>query len=88
LAALAAFNAAVPDRYLPITTAAMDLAAEMWAQARQRGTPTAGPRALDVDVILAARVLSAGYLPGGFVVDTSNLAHLSQYVPADLWQNI
>lgn len=88
VAALAAFNAAVPDRYLPITTAAMDLAAELWARARQFGAPTADPQALDVDVILAAQVLSAGYAPGSFVVATSNVAHLSQFVPADHWQNI
>src|SRR5688572_28994142 len=38
--------------YLPITTEAMLLAADLWAQARNAGTPTGDPKKLDVDVIL------------------------------------
>ena len=86
--ALAASNRAVPGRYLPVTTQALDLAAELWADARRKGVPTADPHALDVDVILAAQVLSAGYQPADFVVATSNVAHLSQFVPADVWSNL
>lgn len=41
--------------YRPITTETMLLAAEFWAQARNGGTPTADPKALDGDVILARR---------------------------------
>src|SRR5579871_1387711 len=33
-------------RYVPITTAAMLLAADLWAQARQQGIPTADEKAL------------------------------------------
>jgi predicted nucleic acid-binding protein len=84
----AKFAHATPDRYLPLNTSAMDLAAELWSQARQRGTPTAHPQALDIDVILAAQTLSAGLNPRDFVVATSNLGHLSQFVPVDLWENI
>ena len=69
-------------RYIPITTAAMMLAAEMWATARRRGRPTADVHALDVDVILAAQVLSSGHDPSAFVVATTNITHLSQFVPA------
>lgn len=32
--------------YLPLTTAAMRRAAELWAQARQQGQPTAGDRTM------------------------------------------
>jgi predicted nucleic acid-binding protein len=88
VAALDAFNRAVTGRYLPITTDAMELAPELWADARRRGTPTAHPHALDVDVILAAQVLSRGLKPADFVVATTNMAHLSQFVPAELWSSI
>lgn len=88
LAALAAFNAAVPGRFLPLTTKAIDLAAELWAQARQHGRPTADPHALDIDVILAAQVLTAGHSPTDFVVATSNVSHISQFVPAEEWRRI
>jgi hypothetical protein len=67
----------VPGRFLSITSPAMELAADLWAGARNRGKPTADVHALDIDVILAAQVLTAGYRAGGFVVATSNLSHLS-----------
>lgn len=74
--------------YRPITTEAMLLAAEFWAQARQRGTPTADPRALDGDVILAAQ---ASLLAGGgdeVVVATTNVGHLAQFIDAREWRLI
>jgi len=86
--ALAAFIRAVPGRFVPIKTAAMDLAAELWAQARQHGKPTADIHALDVDTILAAQVLAEGWQPAEFVVTTTNLAHLSQFLPAELWTKL
>jgi predicted nucleic acid-binding protein len=71
--------------YLPLTTAVMRRAAEMWAQARNVGQPTAPDHALDADVILAAQALLLG-VP--VIVATDNPAHLSRFVPAELWQNI
>jgi predicted nucleic acid-binding protein len=71
--------------YLPLTSAVMRHAAELWAQARQGGYPTAPDPALDGDVILAAQALSLG-VP--VIVATDNVAHLSRFVPADVWQNI
>jgi predicted nucleic acid-binding protein len=82
------FVHAKPGRFLPITTAAMDHAAELWAEARRRGKPTADPHALDVDVILAAQVLTAGLQPGGYVVATTNVSHLSQFVICERWDAI
>jgi predicted nucleic acid-binding protein len=72
--------------YLPITTAAMRQAAELWAHARQIGQPTAGDNTIDADMILAAQAISLG-VPD-VIVATTNVGHLSRFVPADLWQNI
>ncbi|MGH9840333.1 MAG: type II toxin-antitoxin system VapC family toxin [Blastocatellia bacterium] len=72
--------------YLPLTTIAMRQAALFWAQARQQGQPTAGDNTIDGDVILAAQAVTLG--ASGFVIATTNVRHLSRFVPADLWQNI
>ncbi len=71
--------------YLPLTTPAMRLAAELWAAARSAGQPTAPDPALDCDVILAAQALN---LNTAVVVATANPAHLGRYVAAELWSNI
>jgi predicted nucleic acid-binding protein len=74
--------------YLPITTAVMLRAADLWAAARHQGTPTADPRELDCDVILAAQgvlLIEAGY---DVVVATTNVGHLSLFVSAKRWQDI
>jgi predicted nucleic acid-binding protein len=88
VAALDAFNAAAPDRYLPVTTAALRLASDLWSRMRQQGIPTSDRHALDVDVILAAQVLASGLNPPDFVVATTNQVHLSRLVPAELWDSI
>lgn len=70
-------------RYLPITTPIMLKSAELWAQARQHGHPTADPQALDCDVILAAQALSLNA-----VVATDNVGHLGRFVEARIWQDV
>lgn len=72
--------------YLPLTTAAMRRAAELWAQARQQGQPTAGDNTIDGDVILSAQALTLG--TPDVVIATTNVGHLSRFVPAEVWQNI
>jgi predicted nucleic acid-binding protein len=74
--------------YLPLSTIAMRKAAEFWADARNRGIPTAGDAALDGDMILAAQ--AATYVGGeeAPVIATTNVAHLSLFAHADKWQNI
>jgi predicted nucleic acid-binding protein len=84
--ALDAFIQAETDRYLPLKTPAIRLAAQLWARARQKGLPTADPHALDIDVLLAAQVLAEGW--SHVVVATSNINHLQQFVPAELWMNV
>ena len=71
--------------YLPITTADMRRAAELWAWARQNGVPTAGDASIDGDVIVAAQALN---LNQPVEVATSNPGHLSRFVAALEWSNI
>ena len=72
--------------YLAITTAAMRRAAMFWAEARRQGRPTAADAALDGDVILAAQ--SATLDRPDVIVATTNVRHLSRFVPAKLWTEI
>lgn len=74
--------------YFPITTATMLLAAQLWAQARQAGTPTADPKALDGDVILAAEAMLLASQGHQVIVASTNIGHLSQFVDAREWQLI
>lgn len=69
--------------YLPLTTPVMLRAAELWAQVRQQGYPTADPQALDGDVILAAQALT---LHG--TVATDNVGHLGRFVDARPWREV
>jgi predicted nucleic acid-binding protein len=69
--------------YLPLTTAVMRHAAELWADARTRGSPTAPDTALDGDIILAAQALAVG----GTVI-TTNTRHLSRFVAAKTWEEL
>ena len=68
--------------YSAITKPVMQMAAQLWAEARRRGRPTSGPRALDADSILAAQaILLAG--PGDSVtIATENVGHLGQFADA------
>jgi len=72
--------------YLPITTAAMRLAALLWAQARQQGQPTAGDKTIDSDMILAGQAITLG--ASNVIIATTNVGHLARFTPANLWQNI
>jgi len=69
--------------YLPINTDVMIEAARLWAEARNRGTPTADPKSLDADVILAAQALQINAL-----VATDNVGHLGLFVEAMDWRLI
>ena len=88
LAQLDAFNAARSDRYLALTDDALRLAAKLWAQARNAGMPTADPKELDCDVLIAAQALTMGVPTSDLVIATTNVGHLARFVPADLWTNI
>ena len=85
---LDAFMTATPERYLPLSDEALRLAAGLWARARQDGQPTADPKALDIDVIIAAQALSFGPAPQEVTVATTNPKHLAKFVTAKSWQEI
>ena len=74
--------------YLPITTAAMLHAADLWAFARRTGVPTGDPKRLDIDVIVAAQALTLAVPAADILVATSNVKHLSRFVTAEEWKNI
>lgn len=69
--------------YLPLSTRVMLRAAEFWARARRDGKPTADPKELDIDVILAAQAHEVR----GIVV-TENVGHLALFVEAKDWGEI
>jgi hypothetical protein len=81
IARLNALKATLPS--LPLTTSIMLRAAELWAQARRRGRPTADPKELDCDVSLAAPALAVGAM-----VVTENVGHLALFVAAKSWRDI
>lgn len=72
--------------YLPISTNVMRQAAQLWAQARQQGQPTASDKTIDGDMILVAQAMTIA-IPD-VVIATTNVGHLSRFVAAKLWQNI
>jgi hypothetical protein len=74
---------------LPLNRRAMIRAAELWAEARRRGRPTADPAALDADVILAAQTqLLAEAIREPVEVMTVKARHLAQFVATRRWQEI
>jgi hypothetical protein len=74
--------------FQPVSTAAWREAALFWADARQRGIPTASPDALDADVILAACAATIGRAGDQVIVATQNVGHLARYCDARLWTSI
>ena len=72
--------------YLPLSTAAMRRAAELWADARQTGRPTAGDQSIDADAILAGQALALD--EPDYVIATTNLGHLERYAAAATWGSI
>jgi len=76
------------NRYVSLTDDALRLAADLWARSRKLGRPTADSKELDVDVILAAQVLSFGVAEDAAVVATTNTKHLAHFVQAKSWQDI
>ena len=66
--------------YLPVSTAMWQRAADLWADARRHGLPTAGAATLDADVPVAAQAADVGA-----IVVTSNPGHIGRWVPVRPW---
>ena len=63
-------------------------AAEFWANARKQGQPTANNQSLDADVILAAQAFMISSQGEDAVIATTNVRHLTRFVPAKVWHEI
>lgn len=74
---------AVDLGYCKLDTETMRKAAELWADARATGRPTAAAEALDGDVILAAQAIRANA-----AVVTDNTKHLARFVTAFEWSDV
>lgn len=69
--------------YLPLDTAIVRRACEMWAGIRNSGLPVSPPEALDADVLLAATAEAVGG-----IIATENVAHLARLGSAAHWRDI
>jgi predicted nucleic acid-binding protein len=74
--------------YYPIDSEIMLTAAQLWAESRQRGMPTADARELDGDVILAAQAIQLQTKGYEVTIVTTNVGHLAQFVHASHWQDL
>lgn len=66
-------------RFLPITSEVMLDAADLWAEVRQKGQPTADDKSIDGDVILIAQAISQLELFEQVIVATTNSKHLVRF---------
>lgn len=77
---------------IPLDTDTMRTAAELWANIRTEGQPTASDDSLDGDVILAAQAILQLNNFDEVVVVTTNLNHISRFESAGIqvqdWQQI
>ena len=74
--------------YIPIQTDTMILAANLWAEVRKMGQPTADSKALDGDVILSAQAQILANEMTEVIIATTNVGHLSRFTTALNWQDI
>ena len=74
--------------FAPITTPAMFLAAQLWAESRNRRQATCDPNRIDADVILAAQALTAAGADRPVAVASPNARHLAQFLEVSDWTEI
>ena len=74
--------------FLPIESDAMLIAAELWAEARNSGRPTAAIQSLDADTILAGQARTCHQRGVEVIVATENVEHLQAMTHAVFWLDI
>lgn len=76
--------------FLPLTTNVMQTAAQVWADARRRGLPTAELKNIDADMIIVAQwlLLSDEYQGRRITISTTNVKHILPFCDAMVWQEI
>lgn len=76
--------------FVPVSMAALKLAAELWAQLQWAGLPTAGPLALDADCIIAAQALQLCGPGDTLTIATRNTRHFTRFpgIDAREWEQI
>lgn len=67
-------------KLLSVKDAAMRRAAQLWADARRKGEPTAHDHALDGDVILCAQAREYCTDADDWLILTENVRHIARYV--------
>jgi len=72
----------------PLRTSHFRRAAQLWADARNRGLPTAHDATLDGDVLLAAQAIELEGTDPETVVVTTNPKHLEIFVRALRWRDV
>jgi len=76
--------------FVPVSTAALKLAAELWAQLQWAGLPTAHPLALDADCIVAAQAMLVCGHGDLLTIATRNTRHFTRFpgIDAREWEKI
>ena len=88
---LARFDQMVRDlEVIPVTFKAWDKAAEFWALLYKQGQPTADPKSLDADAVLAGVAATVAQPGDTSVIATTNQRHLDRFpgVDAQSWLDI
>lgn len=74
--------------YLALETSHWRLAAQLWADARNRGHITAPPGDLNIDILLAAQAQLLATPDSPVIIATTNVRHLAPFADSRLWQDI
>ncbi|MDJ0731410.1 MAG: type II toxin-antitoxin system VapC family toxin [Crocosphaera sp.] len=76
--------------FVPVSPIILRSSAELWAETRRLGQPTAELNNIDADVIIGAtcQLIQEEYPGQRLIVATTNVKHLSRFVEAKKWTQI